>query len=93
MTTPMRIKQIWEELENDNSSTKGLLIRRYSGAILPDVFVAIQQPEKLFCIATSISKTVDINITPLFNFCNKQPNSNEEKKTNEKKNRLPVNTN
>ena len=67
MTTPMRIKQIWEELENDNSSTKGLLIRRYSGAILPDVFVAIQQPEKLFCIATSISKTVDINITPFAN--------------------------
>lgn len=63
----MKIKQIWEDLENDKSSTRGLLIRRYSGAILPDVFVAIQQPEKLICIATSISKTVDINIAPFSN--------------------------
>jgi hypothetical protein len=63
----MKIKQIWEELENDKSFNKGLLIRRYSGAILPDVFIALQQPEKLLCIATSISSDVEINIASFAN--------------------------
>jgi hypothetical protein len=59
----MKIKQIWEELENDKSFNKGLLIRRFSGKVLPDVFIAIQQPEKLLCIATSISSEVEFNIS------------------------------
>ena len=63
----MKIKQIWEELENDKSFNKGLLIRRYSGAVLPDVFIALQQPEKLLCIATSISSDVEINISSFSN--------------------------
>lgn len=63
----MKIKQIWEELENDKSFSKGLLIRRYSGAVLPDVFIALQQPEKLLCIATSISTNLEINISSFAN--------------------------
>ena len=63
----MKIKQIWEELENDQSFQQGLLIRRYSGSVLPDVFIALQQPEKLFCIAASISSNIEINISAFAN--------------------------
>lgn len=63
----MKIKQIWDELENDKSLTKGLLIRRFSGSVLPDVFVALQQPEKLYCIAVSISKSIEINVASFAN--------------------------
>lgn len=63
----MKIKKIWEELENDKSYNKGLLIRRYSGTVLPDVFIALQQPEKLLCIATSITANIEINISSFAN--------------------------
>lgn len=59
----MKINQIWEELANDNSLKKGLLLRRYSGAVLPDVFIALQQPEKVLCIAASISESINTNIS------------------------------
>jgi hypothetical protein len=62
-----KINQIWEELGNDTSFTKGLLLRRYSGSVLPDVFVALQQPEKLLCIASSISENIKVNISQFDN--------------------------
>lgn len=58
----MKINQIWDELANDTSFTKGLLLRRYSSTVLPDVFVALQQPEKLLCIASSLSESIEVNI-------------------------------
>ena len=81
----MKIKQIWEELENDQTFEKGLLFRRYSGTVLPDVFVAIQQPERLLCIATSISIATEINISAFANLQEIQvdilpDNNNKEKK-------------
>jgi len=63
----MKINQIWEELANDTSFAKGLLLRRYSGSVLPDVYVALQQPEKLLCIASSISENVEVNISQFDN--------------------------
>lgn len=65
----MKINQIWDELSSDTSFTKGLLLRRYSGSVLPDVFVAIQQPEKQLCIASSISESIEVNV---FQFDNLQ---------------------
>jgi hypothetical protein len=62
-----KINQIWEELENDKSFSHGLLLRRYSGAVLPDVYVAMQHPEKLLCICVSISDTIEINISAFSN--------------------------
>jgi hypothetical protein len=58
-----KINQIWEELANDNSLSKGLLLRRYSGAVLPDVYIALQQPEKILCIAASLNESININIS------------------------------
>ena len=63
----MKINQIWEELENDKSFSHGLLIRRYSGAVLPDVFIALKSPEKFRCIATSISNSVSVNLVSFSN--------------------------
>lgn len=65
----MKINQIWEELANDKSFTRGLLFRRYSGSVLPDVHVALQHPEKLLCVYVAISETTEVNIS---NFSNLQ---------------------
>jgi hypothetical protein len=64
-----KINQIWEELANDKSFTKGLLFRRYSGTVLPDVYVALQRPEKLLCVYVTISEATEVNIS---NFSNLQ---------------------
>ena len=56
-----KINQIWDELANDTSFNRGLLLRRYSSSVLPDVFVALQQPETLLCIASSVSNNIEIN--------------------------------
>lgn len=58
---------MWDELGNDTSFAKGLLLRRYSGSVLPDVFVALQQPEKLLCIASSISENIEVNTSQFDN--------------------------
>lgn len=58
-----RIEKIWSELENDKSFSHGLLIRRYSGDILPDIFVAIKSPEDFRCIAASLSNTKNLNLS------------------------------
>ena len=63
----MKINQIWDELADDTSFAKGLLLRRFSGSVLPDVFVAIQQPEKQLCISSSISESIDVNISQFDN--------------------------
>ena len=58
----MKIKEIWNELENDNTLSTGLLLRRYSALVLPDVFIALRQPEKLKCIAFLIRSQDQINL-------------------------------
>lgn len=63
----MKINQIWDELENDKSFSHGLLLRRYSGAVLPDVFIALKSPEKFRCIATSISNIINVNLVSFSN--------------------------
>jgi len=63
MMTMMKIEKIWSELENDKSFSHGLLIRRYSGDIFPDIFVAIKSPEGFRCIAASLSNTENVNIS------------------------------
>ena len=62
-----KIEQIWDELENDKSFSHGLLIRRYSGNILPDVFVALKSPENFRCIAASLDSSIQINLASFSN--------------------------
>lgn len=63
----MKIDHIWEELERDKSFSKGLLLRRYSGSVLPDVFIALTVPESLRCIAASISSSIHVSLIPYAN--------------------------
>jgi hypothetical protein len=63
----MKIKEIWDQLENDNSFSTRLLLRRYSGTVLPDVFVAIQNPEKIRCIAALIGNQVPVDVIQFAN--------------------------
>ncbi|MBS1775366.1 MAG: PD-(D/E)XK motif protein, partial [Bacteroidetes bacterium] len=65
----MKIKQIWDELASDKSLISGLLFRRYSGAIKPDVYVALQHPEIFLCVYVAINKSTEVNIS---NFSNLQ---------------------
>lgn len=63
MMTMTKIEKIWSELENDKSFSHGLLIRRFSGDILPDIFVSIKSPEGFRCIAASLSNTKKLNLS------------------------------
>lgn len=62
-----RIESIWTELENDRSFSHGLLLRRYSGSVIPDVYIALKSPEQFRCIAASISNSISINLASLSN--------------------------
>lgn len=63
--TKMKIDAIWEELEKDGSFQTGLLYKRYSVGVEPDLFVALKAPEKLRCIAFHISFYSSINLEHL----------------------------
>lgn len=64
----MRIDTIWEELEKDKSFQAGLLYKRYSPEVDPDVFVALKAPEKLRCITFLVSSSSKIDLNPLNEF-------------------------
>lgn len=50
-----KIENIWVGLESEVSNYSGLLYKRYSAEVLPDVYIALKAPEKLRCIAFRIS--------------------------------------
>ena len=59
--TKTKIDTIWEELEEDESFQTGLLYKRYSAKVKPDVFVALKAPEKLRCISFRISSSSNMD--------------------------------
>ncbi|MDE3235485.1 MAG: PD-(D/E)XK motif protein [Bacteroidota bacterium] len=73
----MKINEIWNEIENDKSLANGLLLRRYSAEVNPDIYVALRQPENVRCLAIRLSgesnpdlslysdlKDIDLEIIP-----------------------------
>lgn len=50
-----KIENIWIGLESETTNHSGLLYKRYSAEVLPDVFIALKAPEKLRCVAFRIS--------------------------------------
>jgi len=50
-----KIENIWVGLESETVNHSGLLYKRYSAEVMPDVFIAIKAPEKLRCISIRIS--------------------------------------
>lgn len=63
----MKINTIWNELENDGSTRSGLLLRRFSSSVMPDIFVALKSPERYRCIATFISSEIVLDISSFDN--------------------------
>jgi hypothetical protein len=57
-----KIDQIWEELDNDTSVNSGLILRRYSSDILPEIYIALYVPEKLRCVAVYLNLVSEINL-------------------------------
>ncbi len=60
-----KIDRIWEDMDNDTSFKSGLIIRRYSSDILPEIYVALHAPEKLRCIAVYLVSVSEINLVSL----------------------------
>jgi len=61
----MKIEILWEELESDKSLYSGLLYKRFSSQIKPDIYVALKAPEKLRCIATHVSMSLHLDTVTL----------------------------
>lgn len=57
-----KIEKIWKELETDKSLENGLLYKRYSGKVQPDVYVALKAPECQRCIAAHISSSSSFDV-------------------------------
>lgn len=56
-----KIENIWIDLETDKTNPSGLLYKRYSVDVLPDVYIALKSPEKLRCIAARLSSSLEFN--------------------------------
>ena len=67
MITMMKINKIWQDLEKDTSISQGLLLRMYSASVIPDVYAAMQYPEKVLCLCISISQSIEVNINQFSN--------------------------
>ncbi|KXS46086.1 MAG: Uncharacterized protein AWU58_817 [Methanohalophilus sp. T328-1] len=57
----MKIDAIWEELENDKSFHSGLLYKRYSAKIKPNIFISLKAPEKFRCISFLIDSSFEFD--------------------------------
>lgn len=58
-----KIESIWEELEQDLSGTSHNLYRRYSGTVLPDIFITIKNPERQRGIAAYLNRDIVVNLS------------------------------
>ncbi len=63
----LKIETLWQELERDELSS-GLLCKRFSADIKPDIYIALKFPEKLRCIAARLDSPIDMNIENLNSF-------------------------
>jgi hypothetical protein len=53
-----KLDEIWQKLENEDSLHSGLLYKRYSAEVNPDIFISLRVPEKFRCIAISVDKNL-----------------------------------
>lgn len=49
-----KIDTLWREMEADQSANQGLLLRRYAGTVLPDLYLALKTPERVRGIAAAV---------------------------------------
>jgi hypothetical protein len=80
----MTTNELWDELEKDQSVINGLLLRRYSIKIIPDIFIGMQFPEKLACICISVDKISDIKLSSFSSLKEIQVDVIQDQKQNNK---------
>lgn len=68
-----KINEIWNEMKNDNSATTGLLLRRYSASVLPDVYIGFRSSGKLRCIALRLQNVNTVNLARYTNLKDIKP--------------------
>lgn len=56
-----KIENIWETLEFEGANHSGLLYKRYSAEVIPDIFLAMKTPEKLKGLAIRIGYSYQLN--------------------------------
>jgi hypothetical protein len=56
-----KIETIWSEIESEIDIYSGLLYKRYSAEVLPDIYVALKAPEKLRSIAFRLTAKLPFN--------------------------------
>jgi len=59
----MKIDSIWKSLEKEDNSESWLVYKRYSGSVLPDIYISVTYPEKLRSIAVHLSSEIELNLT------------------------------
>tara|TARA_B100000795_G_scaffold247519_1_gene213785 strand:- start:1029 stop:2030 length:1002 start_codon:yes stop_codon:yes gene_type:complete len=57
-----KIEKIWADIEVDSNQHSGLIYKRYSALVKPDVFVAIKAPESLRNLAIRLVKPIGIRL-------------------------------
>lgn len=57
-----KIEKIWINLEVDTNQHSGLIYKRYSALVKPDVFIAIKAPEGLRSLAIRLLKPIGIRL-------------------------------
>jgi len=80
----MKIDSIWKSLEKEDTSESWLVYKRYSGSVLPDIYISIIYPEKLRSIAVHLSSEVKINLTAWDKFKDIQIYSRRDERNKEK---------
>lgn len=62
-----KIDKIWLELEKESTSSQGILLRRYAGSVLPNIFVAFITFKNVRCIAALVSRESNVNLASFSN--------------------------
>ena len=79
----MKINEIWNELESDNTSTS-LLLRRCPSSVLPNVFIGLRKIERLRCIALNLKNITSINLSRYSNLKDIKPELIPDERDNSK---------
>lgn len=80
----MKIEKIWQSLEKEGASESGLVYKRYSGTVLPDLYISITYPEKYRSIAVHLSTDIELNLSTWDKFRDIRICSRRDERNNKK---------
>jgi len=57
-----KTENLWNNLKQENTFSTGIVMKRYSAEVIPDVFIALLMPEKIRSIAFRFDKEINIDL-------------------------------